>query len=198
MPSRVEIISTEDVFQQSIFRVEAARLRYERYDGQLTEELTRLSLERGESVAAIIHDPVADTVVLTEQFRYPTYGGGHGWLLELPAGMIDEDEHPLLAMQRELREEVGYDVEKLYHISTFFLSPGGSSERIHLFYARVSDANHVNGGGGVLDEGEDIRTLVVPVQRILADIARGNLVDAKTIIGLQWLHINRAHLPGAD
>jgi ADP-ribose pyrophosphatase len=190
---RVEIASRQVVFKKFFFKVEEAHLRHEKFNGKMSDELVRLNLNRGDSVAAIVHDRDADTVILTEQFRYPTYDKGPGWLLEIPAGSVEEDEetNPIDTIRREILEEIGYRVEKVQPISTFYVSPGGTSERIHLYYITASPKDRVAKGGGVLGEGEDIRTLVMPVKTALQKIETGEIVDAKSIVGLQWLQIQR-------
>lgn len=192
---RVEVLSKRDVFQKSIFRVEEIHLRHERHDGSMTHEFTRLNLDRGDSVAAILHEKERDRIILTEQFRYPTYEKGPGWMIELPAGIVDQErgETPEAALRREVIEETGYRLEKLHHICTFYPSPGGSSERIHLYYASITLKDRVAEGGGLVESGEDIRRLSLPVSSALAKIANGEIVDAKTIIALQWLqnHFSR-------
>jgi len=194
MIRKVEIIDRQTVFQKAIFRIEETRLRHERHDGQMSAEITRLNLDRGDSVAAIIHNREDDTLVLVNQFRYPTYGPEDGWLWELPAGIIREGEDPTEAMRRELMEETGYDVLKLNFIRSFFLSPGGSSERVHLFYASVSPTNQTAAGGGVPSEDEDIETLHILVDDAIKHLESGNLHDAKTMIGVQWLVLHRHQL----
>ena len=92
-------------------------------------------------------------------------------------------------MRRELEEEIGYRVTSLQHVSTFYLSPGGLSERIFLFYARVSTTQRVSVGGGLAAEGENIRVVTLPVQEALHRLQSGRILDAKTIIGLQWLKL---------
>lgn len=191
MKRRVEIVDKAEIFKKAIFRIEEAHIRYEKFNGNMSATITRLNLNRGDSVAIIAHDPEAETVIMIEQFRYPTYDKGPGWLLEIPAGIIDAGEDPTASMQREVREEIGYDIQELQHISTFYLSPGGASERIYLYYAQVSPKNHVSRGGGVINEGEDIHTLVMPVLTALRKITTGEIVDAKTIIGLQWLQLHK-------
>ncbi len=202
MEKRVEILSQQEIFHKAMFRIEEAHLRHERYDGSMSKEITRLNLERGDSAAAILHHKEADTVILTEQFRYPTYQKGPGWLLELPAGSIDKDSDssPEKAMQREIMEEIGYSVEALQHISTFYLTPGGSSERIYLYYASVKPQEHTAKGGGLTGSGEDIRTVVVSVDEALAKMKSGEIADVKTIVGLQWLQMQRLthDVPSSD
>ncbi|MEP7287602.1 MAG: NUDIX hydrolase [Chloroflexota bacterium] len=192
MQKRVEILSKKLVFDKFIFRIEEVHLRHERFNGTMSNELVRLNLNRGDSVAAIIHDRKTDTVAMVEQFRFSAYEKGLGWLVEAPAGIIEAGEDPQKAMQRELQEELGYEVNALSHISTFFVSPGGTSERIHLYYASVNPTNKTARGGGLESEGEDIRAVLLKVDDALQKIATGEIVDAKTIIGLQWLQLHRS------
>ena len=190
----VEVLSKINVFQKSIFRVEEVHLRHERYDGSMTQEFVRLNLDRGDSVAALLHNEEEDKVILTEQFRYPTYEKGPGWMIEIPAGIIDLEMHetPEVTIQREVIEEIGYSVQRLHHISTFYPSPGGSSERIYLFYSSVTPQDCIADGGGLIESGEDIRRLSVAVDDALAKVASGEIVDAKTVIALQWLQNHRS------
>src|SRR5438876_2650641 len=110
-------------------------------------------------------------------------------MIELPAGIIDvgRNETPEATMQREIMEESGYRVQTLHHVSTFYPSPGGSSERIYLYYASVTPKDRVAAGGGLVESGEDIRRLFLSVADALAMVVAGEIVDAKTIIALQWL-----------
>lgn len=192
MSKKVEIIEEIQDYEKAIFRIVQAKLRHEKFTGEMSEEITRLSLERGDAVAAVIHNPVDDTILLIEQFRYPTYGKtDDGWVQELPAGIVEEGEDPSYTMKREIEEETGYEVDTLRHLYTFFLSPGGSSERVFLYYGRL-DANEKTFAGGGLDhEAEDIRTLRIPVDEALKKLKERQFTDAKTIVGLQWLQMNR-------
>ncbi len=188
MNRRVEVTEERDVFRRAFFSLKEATLRYERFDGQMSEPVTRLYFDRGDSVAALLHDPAADTLTLVEQFRYPAYVTGHGWLLELPAGVVERDsgESEEETMRREIMEETGYVVASLEPITTCYPSPGGSSERIFLYYAQISeDVRHGPGGG--VDAGEDTRVVTLPVEEALRRLDDGEIVDAKTIIALQWL-----------
>ncbi|MBN1966177.1 MAG: NUDIX hydrolase [Anaerolineae bacterium] len=188
MDRTVEILS-KTLALDSIFTVERVTLRHRHYDGTMGEPILRLNLERGDSVAVLLHDRATDTIILTEQFRYSTYAKGPGWLLELPAGGINPGEDPAAAARRELVEETGYTLKagSLRHISTFYVSPGGTSERIHLYYAAVTPQDRAGSGGGAAGEDEDIRVLVRSVNEALAQIGDGTIQDAKTIIGLLWL-----------
>jgi ADP-ribose pyrophosphatase len=190
MNRRVEILHKRDVFQKSIFRIEEVRLRFERFDGSMSEEITRFALDRRDSVAVLLHDRDRGQVLLTEQFRYPTYEHGPGWLLELPAGTMDAGEDAESCARRETMEETGYLVRDLHRIASPYLSPGGSSERVHLFQAEVKLGDRVGAGGGVAGEGEDIRLVTLPVEEALECARDGRIEDAKTLIALQWLALN--------
>ncbi len=193
----VEILDEEIVFKRFIFRIVQARLRHELYNGEMSDTLTRLSLLRGDSVAVLMHDPDAETIILTEQFRYPTYEktrASSGWLKEIPAGSVEVHESPEKTVSREILEEIGYKLNDIERISTFYVSPGGTSERIILYYARVSPKDQVAQGGGLIKEGEDVRTIIMPVSDALKKLQKGDFHDAKTIIALQWLQLNESRL----
>ena len=194
MKRRMEILNEQTVYEKRFFRLVEAHLRHELYDGSMSEELTRISFKRGASATVILHEPDTDTVVLVEQFRFPTHQAdkpGSGWLLELPAGIVEANESDAVdaTVKRELLEETGYVADELTHVSTFFISPGASSERLFLFYGSIHQVAGVHDGGGVASEGEDIRTLVIPLEEALSKITSGEIADAKTIIGLQWLKL---------
>jgi nudix-type nucleoside diphosphatase (YffH/AdpP family) len=180
-------LEQEQVVFDGFFRLKEATLRYERFDGQPSEPLRRLKLERGDSVAALIRSTDTGRVLLVEQFKYPTYGKGDGWILETVAGMVDEGESYEQAIRREVHEEIGYELRTLQHIATFYVSPGGSSERIALFYGEVDRAGRVGAGGGVATEGEDIQLREFSLQELWEAVDAGEIDDAKTLIGLLWL-----------
>jgi len=192
MPQKVEIISEKRIFD-GFFKIDEAHLRYQLFNGEMSPELTRLNFNRGDSAAVILHDPMLDTLIMTEQFRYPTYTKDHAWVLEIPAGTIEANENadPMLTLRRELMEEIGYRVNSFRKVASFFVSPGGTSERIHLFYAAISPKDKVATGGGLAAEGENVKMVTMGVKEALYKITTGDIMDAKTIIGLQWLHINR-------
>ena len=186
---QVNILQRQEVFHRFVFRIDEVRLRHERFDGSMSAEITRLIFNRGDSVAMLLHDAERDQILLCEQFRLPACDKGPGWLLEVPAGMIDGDEDPAESARRESLEETGYSPRTLERIGCVYLSPGGSSERIHLFYAEVSLADKIADGGGLVAEGEDIRLVLMPASEAIAKARRGEINDAKTLIALQWLAI---------
>jgi ADP-ribose pyrophosphatase len=183
---RAEVISRRRLLDD-FFKVDEAEVSFERADGSMTPPLRRLVFERGDSVAAVVSHRESGSLLFTEQFRFPTLGKGSGWLLEVMAGMIDAGESPEAALRREIEEELGYRVAHLESVSTFFVSPGGSSERIWLYHAEVGEPDRVSDGGGNAVEHEEIRVVRLPRAEARARLAAGGFADAKTIIGLQWM-----------
>ena len=190
---KVEVISRKRVFDD-FFTIEEAHLRYERYDGTMSPVVRRLNFERGDSAAALLVNVERRCVYVTEQFKYPALDKAGGWLPDVVAGMIEAGEAPEAAIKREIAEEAGFAVAAVEPIASFFVSPGGSSERIVLFCAIVTDAARKSAGGGVASEAEDIKVLEWPVDEYLAKVVAGELPDAKLLIAGYWLKDNLARL----
>lgn len=184
---KVLIEQKKDIFED-VFKIEEAYVRYEKFNGEMTGVVRRISLERGDSVAVLILNLNTNKIIMVSQFRYPTYHNGDGWLVEIVAGMVDPGETPEETVRREVQEEIGMKIARLEHISTFYPSPGGSSERIHLFYTEVSGESAIyKGSGGLISEGEDVQADEIALEEALSRIKSGGIVDAKTIIGVYWL-----------
>jgi ADP-ribose pyrophosphatase len=199
-PWRVDIKSKEKVFDD-FFRVDRYTVSHETFDGGMTPDLPVLVFERGDAVAALLYDPVRRKVIAVNQFRLPTRekGQGRGWLVEAIAGMIKgskdgkPEETPLQCLIREVAEETGYEITQAAPVSTFFSSPGGSTERIHLYYAEVQKTDQKGKGGGA-DLGEDIEIVEYDVDEFLHKLAGGEFEDPKLIIAGQWFQARRGTL----
>jgi len=190
---RVEIVDKLTPFR-GYFRVDAYRLRHRTFEGGWTREISREIFERGHAAAVLLYDPERDAVVLIEQFRTGAYAAGlEPWLIETVAGIIEPGEEAAEVVRREAMEEAGCEVGTLESIGRFILSPGGSSETIELFCGRVASAN-AGGLHGVDHEDEDIRPLVLSTDEALARLADGGILNAATVIALQWLALNRDRL----
>ena len=189
MTRHIDISKRKIVFRRSIFCIEELQLRHELFDGKMGTLITRLVLERGDSVAVLPHDPSLDIVLLCEQFRAPTVAKGTGWLVEIPAGILEDDEDIETCARRETWEETGHELADLIPIATVYPSPGGSSERVHVFYGQISLRPDTPHTAGVAQEGEDIRIIHLPVTTALAQLSAGEIQDAKTVIALQWLEL---------
>jgi ADP-ribose pyrophosphatase len=165
----------------------------------MSEEITRINYERGDSVGVLLYDPDEEVVVLARQFRYPVYAGidpeivreggaKQAWLLEVMAGTIDPGHSVVEIASKELLEEAGYVVGGGYRpIATIYPSPGGTSERIYLFLGLITHKDQLSAGGGLAAEGEDIQVESLSFQESMMMITRGEISDAKTIIALQHL-----------
>jgi ADP-ribose pyrophosphatase len=165
------------------YKIVQAKVTYDTFNGkQITAR--RLAFERGDSVAILILEKETKSVLLTNQFRYPSCKNNNGWLLEIPAGSIEENEEPEKCVTREVMEELGYRINNPKLISTFYASPGASTERIYLFFTEVSQHDKTGKGGGNVSENEDIQLVKIPVSDIPSEILK--LKDAKTILALQW------------
>jgi ADP-ribose pyrophosphatase len=194
----------EDYKFGSLFRVVRATLQYRRFDGRMSDPVTRINFERGDSVGVLLYDPDQDAVILVRQFRFPVYAGldpaarrGEGarqaWLLEIVAGVQDEGLPVREVANKELLEEAGYKVRgKLRPMVIIYPSPGGTSERIHLFLGIVNADRRVGKGGGVVAEGEDTQIVVLPFDVAMDMVSHGEINDAKTVIALQHLALRKA------
>lgn len=190
--NEVRILDRQEIFRELFFRIEKVRFQQELPDGAMCDEIVRLSFDRGNSTAALLHDTDSDSVVLVEQFRFPTYDNGPGWILEIPAGVLERGEDARSCMCREIKEETGYSTEALESIATVYPSPGGCTERISIYYAPVTASDRTDAGGGLDEEGEYIHLVSVPVAEAYRMIEDGRIVDAKTVIALQWLKLRTA------
>jgi nudix-type nucleoside diphosphatase (YffH/AdpP family) len=158
-----------------------------RRDGH-SQTRQRETYDRGNGSSILLYDRERRTVLLTRQFRYPPYVNGHpdGMLIEVVAGQIDPGEDPAETIRRESGEELGVEIGELEHLFHAFLSPGAATERQDFFAAPYTPASRTGPGGGLPEEGEDIEAVELPFDEALAMIEDGSIVDAKTIILLQW------------
>lgn len=194
----VRILEKRRLFDD-IFAIDEALVSFRRHGGDWSQPVRQLCFERGDSVAALLVNRATRRLVLVDQFRYPTLEKGPGRLMEIVAGGVDEGETAEAAIRREVCEETGHDPVALRPILTFYVSPGGSSERILLYYGEL-DAPALGGtdvAGGVRTQtaglgvgDEEIRVVERTEEEMWRDLEAGRLQDAKTIVALLWL---RAH-----
>ena len=145
--------------------------------------------DHGNAAAILLHDPVRKVVVLVRQVRAPVFlNGGEGWMIEVPAGLLDGD-HPAEAIAREAMEETGYRVENAEYLFDAYMSPGTLTERVSFFAAEIDLGKRVGAGGGLAEEGEDIEVLDLPLSKAFDMIATGEICDGKTIMLLQWARL---------
>lgn len=184
-----EIRNEKTVFD-GFFKITEGRIRRENYGGG-HKDIKRLCFERGDSAAVLIHETDTDSLIFTEQYRYPSAKKANPRPLEIPAGAVNPGEDAEVAALREAEEETGYKAESAEQIAEILPSPGGSSERIYVFFAACTSSKRPGKGGGSKREKEDIRTLKYPVNEVREMYARGDLHDAKTLIAVQWFLMRR-------
>lgn len=190
----VQLLGKTNVYQ-GFFHIDVLQVRHRLFAGGWSDAFVREIFERGDAAAVLPYDPVLDAVVLVEQFRVGALRSQNSpWLLEIVAGVMDiADEQPLAVIHREAREEAGLTLNHIEAICDYWVSPGGSSERMHLFCAAVN-AQQAPAHAGIAHENEDIRIHVVPADVAVGGIATGAIDNATTIIALQWLQLNRDRL----
>ena len=147
---------------------------------------TRETFDRGNAATLLPYNLMQRTVVLVKQFRYPAYVSGYDDLMiEAAAGLLD-NEAPEVRIRAEAEEEIGYRLGEVRKIFEAFMTPGAVTEKMHFFVAEYEPAMKIGSGGGLASEGEDIEVLELSVEQALAMVDDGRIVDAKTIMLLQY------------
>lgn len=192
--TEVEIISKAGAYR-GFLNVDVYRLRHRLFDGAWSPILSREVMERGHAVCALPYDPRLDRLVLIEQFRIGAYAAGDKpWMVECVAGMRNLDEDPAAVAIREIREETGLETLDLVPAGKAFATPGGSTETVEMFVARV-DSSNAGGVHGLAHEGEDIRVFTEDFQSAFSSFFDGRRVGSSfTVMTLQWLALNRESL----
>lgn len=189
----VEIVKCEPCFK-GFSRINRYYLRHKLFAGGWSDVIRREMFERGHAAAVLPYDIERDQVVLLEQFRMGAVETKQEpWLLELVAGIIEDGEQADEVIHREAEEEAGLSLQKADFALSFMVSPGGTTERIHLYVGKV-DAAQAGGLHGLAHEGEDIRLHVVSREQAYRWVEEGRIDNATTVIGLQWLELHRAEL----
>lgn len=191
----VEIIDVKTGYK-GFFRLSVLTLKHKLFNGGWSKPIQRELLERGNAAGVLLYDPARDEVGLVEQFRVGAMARNQGpWMVEVIAGMMNNDDDAADVAAREAKEEAGVDIDakSLMPITTYYVSPGGVDERFSLFCG-MCDLSNVSGIHGLEHEGEDIRVVKMSFDEAMKGLASGHLDNASTIICLQWLQINRALL----
>jgi nudix-type nucleoside diphosphatase (YffH/AdpP family) len=150
----------------------------------------RESYDRGNGATLLPYNLAQRSVVLVRQFRYPAYVNGYDDLLiEAAAGLLD-NASPEVRIRAEAEEETGYRLGDIRKVFEAFMSPGSVTEKLHFFVAAYDPSMRIGSGGGIASEGEDIEVLELPIEQTLAMITDGRIVDAKTIMLLQYAALN--------
>lgn len=193
MKYEYEILATETL-SEGFLNHKRLRLRHSLFEGGDSPVLVRELVESYRAASVLLYDPRMDKVVLIEQFRVGAMTNAAGcWVMEVVGGIVEGDESPESVARREAVEEAGCEIRELIPVCEFMVSPGYTTERIHLFCGRV-DASSAGGIHGVDHEGEDIRVEVVDAGQAIASIYNGLVTSTSTVLALQWLALQRDEL----
>ena len=183
-------ITKREILSDNWYTLRKITYTYTKPDGS-THTQSREAYDRGNGAAIMLYNKEQKTVILTRQFRLPTYINGNesGLMIEACAGLLDK-ENPEECIIRETQEETGYKISGAQKIFEAYMSPGSVTEILYFFIAEYSKEMKVDEGGGAEHEEENIEVLEVPMKEAMQMIADGQIKDAKTIMLLQHLRLH--------
>ncbi|CAN5264140.1 GDP-mannose pyrophosphatase NudK [soil metagenome] len=186
--NKVRIIKRE-ILSSNWYTLRKITYDYLKKDGTWQTQ-SREAYDRGNGAAIMLYNLSLKTVILTRQFRMPTFINGNedGLLIEACAGLLDKD-NPEDCIKRETEEETGYKINSVKKIMEVYMSPGSVTEMLYFFISEYAHDMKVTDGGGVAHEQEEIEVLELPFEQTLQMIDTGQIQDAKTIMLLQYLRL---------
>ncbi|AZA57345.1 GDP-mannose pyrophosphatase NudK [Chryseobacterium shandongense] len=186
--TNVQIEKTE-ILSDNWYTLKKVTFKIQKKDRSFQQQ-SREAYDRGNGAAILLYDKSTENVILTRQFRLPSFINGNetGMMIEVCAGLLDND-NPEDCIKRETEEETGYKVSHVEKIFEAYMSPGAVTEILHFFIAEYSKDMKIHDGGGLQDEGEDIEVLEFRFEEALNMIETGAIKDAKTIMLLQYLRL---------
>ena len=185
---RVRIIDTT-ILSNDWYVLKKTTFDFLRRDG-VWQRQSRETYDRGNGATILLFNRDRRTVVLTRQFRLPAFVNGHdGMMIEAAAGLLD-NATPEERIRAEAEEETGYRVDNVQKVFEAYMSPGSVTEKLHFFIAEYDASTRVGHGGGVEAEGEDLEVIELTLDDALDAVRRGEIVDAKTIMLLQFAALN--------
>lgn len=182
-------IKNTEILSDNWYILKKVTFSIEKKDG--SEEMqSREAYDRGNGAVILLYNVIHKTIILTRQFRLPTYinGNADGMLIEACAGLLDNDR-PEECIKRETEEETGYKISEVQKVFEAYMSPGSVTEILHFFIAEYSNEMKITDGGGLEEEGENIEVLELSYQEALDMIDKGDIKDAKTIMLIQYLRL---------
>lgn len=190
MNPKIKNITTQ-VLSDNWYTLNKINFDYQMPNGKWVNQ-SRESYDRGNGATILLYNTDKKTVILIKQFRMPSYVNGNdsGVIIETCAGLLDGDS-PEVCIKKETFEETGIKIDKVNKIFEAYMSPGAVTEIIHFFIGEYNDKMKVSKGGGVDDEHEDIEVLEIPYDQALNMIKNGDIKDAKTIMLLQYMALNK-------
>ncbi|ESP92980.1 MULTISPECIES: NUDIX domain-containing protein [Pseudoalteromonas] len=187
--------SPNKVLYNGFFKIEEYIFEHALFAGGVSEPIRREILERGHAVAVLPFDPVTEQILLIEQIRIGALATKESpWLLECIAGMAEGCEDLEAVARKEAQEEAGLELTNLHYMCSYLSSPGGTTERLYLYLAEVDLSDYQGGTFGLPEEGEDIKTHVMPFSEAMQRLESEEIDNAATVISLQWLALNKSKL----
>lgn len=186
--NKVKILKTE-ILSDNWYTLNKVTFEYQKNNGTL-ETQSREAYDRGNGATILLYNKESETVILTKQFRLPTYINGNedGMMIEACAGLLDKD-NPEDCIKRETEEELGYEISDVKKVFEVYMSPGSVTEILYFFIAEYSKSMKINDGGGLEEEQEEIEVLELDINKALEMIDLGEIKDAKTIMLLQHVRL---------
>ena len=200
LPAHPDVaVESDQTVWNGRFALQVVKFRNRRFDGAMSGLRTWELWRRGRAAALLPYDPVADAVVLIEQFRLPALAAGvEPVMVEVPAGLCDPGENPAVTLIREAQEEMHLTPRRILHIGDFLLTPGGCDENVSLHVGEITvppaGADGIVGTGGLAAENEDIRIRVWPAPRAIGTALDGGFPNSVTSLALLWLAARRERL----
>ena len=190
MIDRVKILDTK-ILSDNWYILKKITYEYYKKDGTRLEQ-SREAYDRGNGATILLYNTEFNNVILTRQFRLPTFinGNASGMMIEACAGLLDEDNAED-CIRRETEEETGYKISEVKKIYEAYMSPGSVTEILHFFIAAYQKEMKVSEGGGLASEEENIEVLEVHMDDALKMISTGEIKDAKTIMLIQYLRLHK-------
>jgi GDP-mannose pyrophosphatase NudK len=182
-----KILNTE-ILSDNWYTLKKVTFEYETPGGERVEQ-TREAYDRGNGATIMLYNKENSTVILTKQFRLPTFINGNedGMMIEAIAGLLDAD-NPEDCIRRETEDETGYKVSDVRKIFETYMSPGSITEILYFFIGAYTKEMKINEGGGI--DGENIEVMELKFEDAMKMIGNGGIKDAKTIMLLQYIKIN--------
>jgi nudix-type nucleoside diphosphatase (YffH/AdpP family) len=183
-------ILTREILSNNWYILRKITYEFKKRDGSIQKQ-TREAYDRGNGATILLYNTNNKTIILTRQFRLPTFINGNetGMLIEACAGLLDKD-NPEDCIKRETEEETGYKISHVRKVYEAYMSPGSVTEMLYFFVAEYSKEMKINEGGGIEHEQEDIEVLELPFDKALQMMEEGEIKDGKTIMLLQYAKLH--------
>jgi GDP-mannose pyrophosphatase NudK len=188
MEQNVRIIDSK-LLSDNWYILKKIKYEYRQKDGSWKSQ-QREVYDRGNGAAILLYNKEQRTVILTRQFRLPSFINGNkdGMLIEACAGLLDQD-NPEDCIRRETAEETGYTINQVKKVMEAYMSPGSVTEILYFFVAEYEAYMKSGAGGGIEHEQENIEVLEYPFEKAMFMIESGEIKDAKTIMLLQYAEL---------